>query len=256
MSTFQTMISLVLLIFVLSVMVQAIQEVLKAFLNTKSAVLKQIVTDFMGQHLTLQQVEGALTARGLNVTALEHFDKQDFRQLLEGIALQDAQVQGLVATAGATVAQVKDNMAASFEAARGAFLKAYTRKNKLFVVLISFLVVIPLNANVISLYRQISADSVVQQTLVGQASKARMDQSQQGDLKEVYASTHKQISQAMEDYPILLRTGKFRQDFADPFQAIVGLLLMGVLVSLGAPFWNDVLKGLMGINNTFNATRK
>src|SRR5260370_995691 len=87
MSTFQTMISLVLLIFVLSVMVQAIQEVLKAFLNTKSAVLKQIVTEFMGQHLSLQQVEGALTARGLNVTALEHFDKQDFRQLLEGSAL-------------------------------------------------------------------------------------------------------------------------------------------------------------------------
>src|SRR5712692_3295871 len=213
MSTFQTMISLVLLIFVLSVMVQAIQEVLKAFLNTKSAVLKQIVTEFMGQHLSLQQVETALAARGLKLTALEQLDRQDFRQLLDGIVLQDAQLQGLVASAAATVAQVKDNIAASFEAARAAFLKAYTNRNKLFVIAISFLVVIPLNANVISLYRQISVDSVVQQTLVGQASKAKTDQPQQGDLKEVYDRTHDEISKALEDYPILLRTSKFPQDF-------------------------------------------
>jgi hypothetical protein len=31
---------------------------------------------------------------------------------------------------------------------------------------------------------------------------------------------------------------------------------MGVLVSLGAPSWNDILKGMMGINNTLNANTK
>ena len=31
---------------------------------------------------------------------------------------------------------------------------------------------------------------------------------------------------------------------------------MGTLVSLGAPFWNDVLKGMMGVNNALNAGGK
>jgi hypothetical protein len=28
---------------------------------------------------------------------------------------------------------------------------------------------------------------------------------------------------------------------------------MGILVSLGAPFWNDILKGMMGVNNALNS---
>ena len=32
----------------------------------------------------------------------------------------------------------------------------------------------------------------------------------------------------------------------------LGLVFMITLVSLGAPFWNDVLKGLTGINNKLN----
>jgi hypothetical protein len=31
---------------------------------------------------------------------------------------------------------------------------------------------------------------------------------------------------------------------------------MGVLVSLGAPFWNDVLKGATGVNNALNSGGK
>jgi hypothetical protein len=34
------------------------------------------------------------------------------------------------------------------------------------------------------------------------------------------------------------------------------LLVMGLLVSLGAPFWNDVLKGVMGVNHALNTGRK
>jgi hypothetical protein len=34
------------------------------------------------------------------------------------------------------------------------------------------------------------------------------------------------------------------------------LFLMGLLVSLGAPFWNDVLKGMMGVNNALNTNGK
>jgi hypothetical protein len=43
MGTFQTLISLVILIFVLSVMVQAVQEVIKAALKTKAGVMRQTI---------------------------------------------------------------------------------------------------------------------------------------------------------------------------------------------------------------------
>jgi len=38
-------------------------------------------------------------------------------------------------------------------------------------------------------------------------------------------------------------------------QTIIGLLLMIGLVSLGAPFWNDVLKSASGANNELNSKK-
>jgi hypothetical protein len=256
MTTFQTMISLVLLIFVLSVIVQAVQEVIKALLNTKAKTIEQIVEQFMGDHLTLQQVTDALKQRGLNITALEGMDRNDFRQLLDAVPFQDAQLKGVVANAQATVDQVKDNIAASYEAARAAFQKLYSSKNKLMVVIVSFCVVVPLNANIIGLYNQVSTDAVVQQALVSQASEIQGKQSQVKNLKATYAESRNTITDALTNDPILNRFSEFGTDFKRPVSAIIGLLLMGVLVSLGAPFWNDVLKGMMGVNNALNTSGK
>jgi|HubBroStandDraft_1064217.scaffolds.fasta_scaffold51449_3 hypothetical protein len=35
-----------------------------------------------------------------------------------------------------------------------------------------------------------------------------------------------------------------------------GLFIMGALVSLGAPFWSEVLKGATGVNNALNGNAK
>jgi hypothetical protein len=244
MSTFQTLISILLLIYVLSVIVQALQEIIKAIFRTKASVMRDIINKFMGHHLTLSQVEGALSERGLKIQNLASFDKEAFRQLLNGIAFESDQLDGLLKNAQATAEEVKNHIAASYEAARAAFQSTYARKNKLLVVVTSCIVVLVLNANIIFLYDQISIDSVVQQTLVGQAQKIELPTSQQGDLKEVYKITRQQISDTLEQYPILLRAAKYQADFAQPWKTIFGLLVMGALVSLGAPFWNDVLKSV------------
>jgi hypothetical protein len=60
----------------------------------------------------------------------------------------------------------------------------------------------------------------------------------------------------LKKYPVLLRTGRYPEDIKDPLPEIGGLLLMGILVSLGAPFWNDVLKGANGFNNALNSGGK
>jgi hypothetical protein len=168
-------------------------------------------------------------------------------------------LEGIVTPAQATDEQVKDNIAASYEAARATFQRAYTRKNKLFAVVLSLFVVGLLNANLIILYEQISADQVAQQAIVGKAaalggSPGGSDESQGKDLGGVYSASRKQIVSSLRDYPILIRTSYFGRDFDEhPYSAIPGLLIMSVLVSMGAPFWNDVLKGMMGVNSALNA---
>ncbi len=64
MGTFQTLIALVMLIFVLSVAVQAVQELIKSMLNTKTSVMRDTIIKFMGNHLSLEQVQDALAIRG------------------------------------------------------------------------------------------------------------------------------------------------------------------------------------------------
>ncbi len=265
MGTFQTLISLVLLIFVLSVVVQAIQEFVKSALNTKAAVMAETLEQFMGSHLTLPQVRNALTIRGLNLTSLEHLNKEDFRHLLDGIELEDAQLKGVVASAQATVDQVKDNMAASYESARSTFQQAYAKKNKAISVILSLVLVALLNANLIILYEQVSSDQTAQQAIVGRAPAVSLSQpvntgsdpQQQTELGAAYSQSRDQVQKALQSYPILIRTAKFAEDFkSHPYAEVPGLLLMGLLVSLGAPFWNDILKGMMGINNTLNASTK
>ncbi|MBZ5678826.1 MAG: hypothetical protein LAO24_01840 [Acidobacteriia bacterium] len=266
MGTLQTLISLVVLIFVLSVIVQAVQDVLKSFLDTKASTLEGIINQFMGKHLNLSQVQDALKERGLDITALDHFNKDEFRTLLDGIAFDGTQLQGIVAKGQATLEEAKDHIAAAYEGARAKFRKTYALKNKKFAVVISFVVVLALNASVIRLYEILSANQSMSQAISGTAStmlnakpsdKNSSDASQQPDLADVYARNRTMIESDLQKYPILLRTGKYPEDFREEaVNEVIGLIVMALLVSLGAPFWNDVLKGMTGVNNALNTGGK
>ena len=67
--------------------------------------------------------------------------------------------------------------------------------------------------------------------------------------------TRDAITKDMNRCSILLRTTKYPDDIKDPANDI-GLIIMGVLISLGATFWNDVLKGAAGANNALNTPKK
>lgn len=261
MSTFQTLLAVVVLIFVLSVIVQAVQEVVKSLAKTKAKTMAQTVEKFMGQHLTLQQVQGALQTRGLDITALEHFNKQDFKHLLDGITLAVPQMQGIVAKADATAEDVKNNIAGSYDAARASFQREYTTKNKIFAVIISFVVVLALNANVILLYEELAADQGMAQAVVSKAAtlvdSSKSADSSGNDFGVAYQQSRTTIGNAIAKFPPIVRDSAYRNDFSDrPVSAAIGLILMALLVSLGAPFWNDILKSMMGINNALTTGGK
>jgi len=268
MSDLQTFLGLVVLIYVLCVIVQGVQEIVKAILNTKAKTMEQAITEFMGDHLELDQVKHALDQRGLKIQALEHFSKDDFRRLLDGVqftAQQIAQISSVVALPNATVDQLKDSIAASYDGARAKFQRMYAANNKQWVFGISLAVVLILNASAIQIYNVLAVNETLSQAIVGTASPLiAADQSgqnastsQTNDPAAVYEKSRAAISSQIGKYPILLRTREYPNDFKDhPVYEVIGLLLMGALVSLGAPFWNDVLKGATGLNNALNGAGK
>jgi hypothetical protein len=124
---------------------------------------------------------------------------------------------------------------------------------------ISFAVVFSLNANLLMLYQEVAADQVMSQAIVGKASTLinSSPSSTSAFLEDSYQNSRKTIGDATAKFPPLVRDSSYGRDFTDrPATAIIGLLLMGILVSLGAPFWNDVLKGMTGINNALNTGSK
>lgn len=263
MGTLQTLLALVGLIYVLCVIVQAVQELVKSKLNTKAETMEQMIEKFMGDHLPLDDVKEALKTRGLDITALEHFSKDDFRHLLDGIGSLDTKLQGIIANGAATLEQKKDNVAAAYEAARAKFQALYTRKNKQFALAFAFIIVIALDANLITMYQELATDQVMAQGIAAKAEKANCGTEQAEDLPKTYEGTRDCIKATLQTYPILVRWYKRgdiwlpmwlgSKEWKDPVTALGGLLLMGALVALGAPFWNDVLKGIAGVNNALNS---
>jgi hypothetical protein len=271
MGELQTLLALVVLIYVLCVIVQAVQEIVKAVLDTKAKTMADTIKQFMGDHLDVEKVKQALAKRGLDISALEQFSKDDFRSLLDGIEFGGKELTNIsditantTATTNEQIFQLKEHIVASYDGARVKFQQSYAKNNKTWVIVISIAVVFGLNASLIKIYDILSVDQKLSQAIAGTASTvANAGQSNQNagaaqgqDLAAVFAKNRQAIQDDLKNYPVLLRTLEYPKDIKDPLSEIGGLLLMGLLVSLGAPFWNDVLKGANGFNNALNSGGK
>jgi len=264
MNTLQSITAVIALIFTLCVVVQAIQEFIKDFLQAKPKAMMQALNEFMGDMLNAADVKKALGVRGLDATALESFSPSDFRNLLDAIPFDQQKVQQLVQGGQATMDEIKDNIAGAYQGALARFNQIYTKKNKQIAVVLSMVVVFALNANVIILYENISADPAAQQAILEKvktidAGQGKADPScKDSEITCAYKKSRDDISEALQKEPVLFRTGKYGRDYLGWPKCFLlfGLLIMGGLVSLGAPFWNDVLKGATGLNNAFNGNAK
>jgi hypothetical protein len=236
--------------------VQFLQEGVKAVLGTKAKTMETVIATFMGTNvLTPEQVKVALKNRGFEtLAALEHFNKEDFRSLLDTIPFtsdQIKQVSQVLGTADANLNQFKDHAEASYDAAIAKFQRLYAANNKKWVIGISFGVVLALNASVVKMYEILAIDPAMEQAIAATASS--VGQSSQGGGSQALdpEKTRQAITRELHAYPILLRTMEYPTDVKHPANDF-GLILMGLLVSLGAPFWNDILKGMTGVNNALN----
>lgn len=154
------------------------------------------------------------------------------------------------------------------------FEERYVRSMKTCALVISLVTVIVLNANLFGIYRQISGSDQMRDQLVnagqeiseklnaqraaGQTSAAQTD----ATIKQVADESIKDIRENVAVYTSFGFEGPrwMARAWKNPsglwsrgtIETILGWLIMTALLSVGAPFWQDVLASLFGLKNLLN----
>ncbi len=138
----------------------------------------------------------------------------------------------------------------------------YARSMKTVAIVISFVVVVTLNANLFAIYRQISGDQVMRDALVASADdvlkkleEQKPPDQQIGDVKQALQEVKANVS-LYTDFGFkgpqwISDAWKTREGATlyQMFEALLGWIVMTTLLSVGAPFWQDTLESLFGLKN-------
>lgn len=202
---------------------------------------------------------------------------------LDGLKVITAAVSKLSASVNSLRAIV-DRVNVWFDTVMQSFDERYNRSMKTVTLIICALVVILLNANIINIYREISTNDARRSLVLQTADRYRASQTNQNantnqtavngaeDLEKLYEEGRSVINKNIADYTSLGFKGpswmlavpdwiKGTGFYANPeyhslefrfWQAartVIGWLIMTLLLSAGAPFWQDTLESLFGLKN-------
>jgi hypothetical protein len=165
------------------------------------------------------------------------------------------------------------------------FEERYTRHMRTVALVISIIVVVVLNANFFSIYRAIAADpvksaalaertgSIIEQSkhVIGQATAPDAtptpaappapapspaetpvtleDLKKQGKAVSDLVGTYKSFGIEPLSWQQFYNGLTFNAPAGDIFNTVVGWIIMVILLSAGAPFWQDTLESLFGLKN-------
>ena len=286
----------------LSLIVQAVQQIMKQILDLKSNYMRfQILamfgspqkddkeSRFFGMSRITTMMEGAdpraeEIVRELE-TAVKTFGYKDL-DLLERMPVDDlhkiVQRLPMFSKAKDELKRVQLEIDTWFEFTKKAFQDLYERRMRLWTVLIGAVTVIVLNANVFEIYREFSTDKVLRDAAVAWAGRVVSAPTDSilhrlpavgGDSSKVKPMSDQQIKKEIEkqlgDIQAVIHANGFqvlrwRQAQRDAFltgwlsgdwfknigKSFLGWLGMTLLVSLGAPFWYDFLKTVVGFKDS------
>jgi hypothetical protein len=148
------------------------------------------------------------------------------------------------------------------------FDERYTRSMKSFSLAISFAVVALLNANLFDIYREISANESKRDLIVqsGEQITARLREQPAADSQQIAQTlqnwskkSYEEIDRNVSLYTALGFSGPrwIVDAWKNPnwptaqktFETVAGWLITTMLLSVGAPFWQDALGSLFGLKN-------
>lgn len=176
----------------------------------------------------------------------------------------------LVATLPAKLSQISTNVDEWYSTIMQGFEERYARSMKTFALVISFVTVFLLNANVFAIYRQVSTNDQLKAMLISagpeiskkidqqKAGMANADQTQQA-ITEIADEAIQNVQQSAGMYTSFGFEGprwikRAIQNPRDIFsmkaiETLLGWIVMTMLLSVGAPFWQDTLESLFGLKN-------
>ena len=159
-----------------------------------------------------------------------------------------------------------------FDTVMQSFEERYTRSMKTWGIVISLLVVILLNANFFDVYKNIASNGTLRDNIVEMSdtvtkryedSVAKGEQPAAQNLRQWYQETAKEVRSNAGLYASLGFTPLWQQPpqwwnmnsspsskgFWDFIHSLLGWGVMALLLSVGAPFWQDTLESLFGLKN-------
>jgi hypothetical protein len=154
--------------------------------------------------------------------------------------------------------QAQANLEAWFNSAMDRLSGQYRRRSQLWILILSLIVSVAVNANTLTIIERLSADPVLRQTLVEQAQKTTAPPDA--------ASATSQLDQMglplgwADGWPGPAGNPQTKAPDAGAgwdwlwyylLHPIIGLLLTAFAVSLGAPFWFDALNKFIAMRSTF-----
>lgn len=306
-----SMIATVTVVLVLSLIVQALQQIIKQLFNMKSKFMERELFTMLARveykpsimpvkmqyerlvkrHPEVKEFVSEISRRLSsighdNLSVLESMKKEDFltmaADLLDTGELETADVSKL--TEGEREAltrrinflqQARLDIERWYDTTMKTFQDHYERRMKMWAYILSGLVVLWLNANLFEIYREFSTNKVLRQLAVTLGE--RLASTPRDSLIVVSTAEGTQIAQQVADSAALaaIQANIKRIDalvnaqsfsimrwntpsgtplptgFATLWDALVrnilGWLGMTLLVGLGAPFWYDLLKTLVGV---------
>jgi hypothetical protein len=278
--TLDTVIAMIMVLLVLSLIVQSIQSLIKKWFRLKSkSILVSLndLFDYVGSNEIINHPPAAVVEAIKNefkklgrvsllkkAPMVDSIAKEDLLKILDKIELKDL--------ADEKVAELKGQVNKWFDTVMQSFEERYTRHMKTVSIIISIVVVILLNANFFDIYRNISTNDVVRASLIDQREAVEARLKQAGTQSPL---TEEQLKMEIERLKKLLdETSAFGftpltggevknffraqgawsgtsewQRFLYFLELIGGWAIMIMLLSVGAPFWQDALESLFGIKN-------
>jgi hypothetical protein len=309
-----SIIATVTVVLVLSLIVQAIQQIIKQLWSFKSkymerellAMLQQRALPFVEktwkdkllerspvsfQVKLLQRdketeaianlvsvLKGKLAAIGYNdLSLLETMKKDEVKNLLKVVSSElngelkraAEHVKVKIQEIKEAIEKAKDDVENWYDLTLKAFQDHYERRMKMWSYVLSLVVVVGLNANLFDIYKEFSSNRALRESAVALGEKLTsmprdsviIRQSEAKSDTIVVAVSAEQIKQGVKkniaDIKGMLEEESFQvmrwksSTKFDLLQAL-GWLCMTLLVGLGAPFWYDFLKTVMGIKNTLS----
>lgn len=278
--TLDTVIAVVVVLLVLSLIVQSIQSFIKKLFKIKSGTiltsLKDLFTyvDISSTGKTPEKLVQDISVQLKEIGRVSVFGNL----MIDSIAKGD--LEKILIRLG------HDDLLAKvdtwFETVMQSFEERYTRHMKTVAVILSFVVVIFLNANFFEVYRKISGNGPARAAIIkrGEELEKRLQErpatAPAGDPGELelkaeiaklkaeeaeYLSAYNEFGfepftrQQLREY--FYAEGPWRRTadheppnrFLYALKALIGWTIMALLLSVGAPFWQDALESLFGIKN-------